>query len=239
MQEIVQIGENSVPVVEYCGKRVVTFEIVDLVHGNYKRTALGLFHSSRYRYVEGEDYIDLAKHETQESLQGVAKEHVSEGILLSRTGYLILVKLFADDRICIIQRQMVNRYFRHSAFTTDSAIKDPVLAEIYSTIVELDGLKQKQSALALQYAELQRNVSKMVKREDYKHCDAGYTTSLAFCQREGILRPISFARDFGKRASRMCKQLGVRIGKAPDEQGRKVKTYPVSVLRECLDALRN
>ena len=53
---LVAIGDISLSVIEYRGKRVVTFAMVDQVHQRPERTAFRNFHSNRERFVEEEDF---------------------------------------------------------------------------------------------------------------------------------------------------------------------------------------
>ncbi|OSM07620.1 hypothetical protein MAIT1_04398 [Magnetofaba australis IT-1] len=62
-------------------------------------------------------------------------------------------------------------------------------------------------------------------------------TALAFCRREGIDAPLSFAQALGLKATKLCKDLEIRMGRVPDERWGAVNSYPVEVLRECLQSM--
>lgn len=103
---------------EYMGQRVVTFKDVDLVHGRRMGTAKKRFSDNRHRFIEGTDYFLV----TQKSLENTEKSVKRtfnlpnvppRGIIvLTETGYLMLVKSFTDDIAWAVQRELVNCYFR-------------------------------------------------------------------------------------------------------------------------------
>lgn len=103
---------------EYLGHRVVTFKDVDFVHGRKMGTAKKRFSDNKHRFIEGTDYFMI----TQKSLENTEKSEKRtfnipnvppRGIIvLTETGYLMLVKSFTDDIAWNVQRELVNCYFR-------------------------------------------------------------------------------------------------------------------------------
>lgn len=108
----VQIGNGEIAVKEYAGKRVVTFKDIDNCHGRPEGTASRNFRSNREHFIEGEDYfyVDLTDNEIRRQF-GAGKNAGRTIVLLTESGYLMLVKSFTDDLAWDVQRELVNRYF--------------------------------------------------------------------------------------------------------------------------------
>ena len=102
----------AVPVVEYKGQRVVTFTMIDKVHRRPEKTALKRFNDNRSRFTEGEDFylVDFAQRSVFRTFE---IEVPPRGlIVLTESGYLMLVKSFTDDLAWDVQRTLVKSYFR-------------------------------------------------------------------------------------------------------------------------------
>ncbi|EEL2519050.1 ORF6N domain-containing protein [Salmonella enterica] len=109
MKNTVAINNKQLPTVEYHGHRVVTFKIVDEVHERPEGTARKRFNDNKWRFVENEDYF--VRNSDEARAMGVTAPN---GLtLLTESGYLMLVKSFNDDLAWQVQRELVNRYFRH------------------------------------------------------------------------------------------------------------------------------
>lgn len=113
-KDIVTIGSSSLQTKEYRNLRVVTFKDVDTVHERADGTASRNFRANRERFIEGEDYFELNQPDEIRRLglsrpQGGVPDKV---ILLTESGYLMLVKSFTDDLAWKVQRQLVKSYFR-------------------------------------------------------------------------------------------------------------------------------
>lgn len=112
--DIVTIGSSSLQTKEYRNLRVVTFKDVDTVHERADGTASRNFRANRERFIENEDYFELNQPDEIRRLglsrpQGGVPDKV---ILLTESGYLMLVKSFTDDLAWKVQRQLVKSYFR-------------------------------------------------------------------------------------------------------------------------------
>lgn len=131
MSNFVAIQNTAMPVVEYQGKRVVTFAMIDKAHGRPKGTARVTFNRNRHRFIEGRDFLDVttyAKH--TRSLEGVFPARSSKGILITEFGYLMLTKSFSDDLSWDVQRQMVEVYFRRNTLGELRHVEIPSLEEL-------------------------------------------------------------------------------------------------------------
>ncbi|MBF0423148.1 MAG: ORF6N domain-containing protein [Magnetococcales bacterium] len=230
---LITIGEATIPVIEYRGKRVVTFNMVDQVHQRPEGTAKRNFHDNRNRFVEGEDFIKATRDEFRTDLWksfGFSK-FAPSGILLSQSGYLMLVKSFTDELAWQVQRELVNRYFQ--TVPTSAAHQLYLMAKaVWEQEERIRQIEQTSS-------EQQRRIDAIARRQDDMDGDTGYTTALAFCRREKVPAPLALARRLGVMASEMCRDLGICTGSVPDERWGSVNSYPVDVLRECLVTLNN
>lgn len=113
MNELVKIGNSDLSIKEFNGQRVVTFKDVDSVHERPDGTARKRFNDNKKRFVEGEDFYTLSQPSEIRTLglerpQGGFPEKV---ILITESGYLMLVKSFTDDLAWEVQRELVKTYF--------------------------------------------------------------------------------------------------------------------------------
>lgn len=116
------INNVQIKIKEYKGYRVVTFKDIDMVHGRPNGTARKRFNDNRKRFIEGEDYFVRNSDEAKKEFGIIAPNGL---ILLTESGYLMLVKSFTDDLSWSVQRQFVKTYFKVSEITAsynDTAI---------------------------------------------------------------------------------------------------------------------
>ncbi|MDE9455461.1 ORF6N domain-containing protein [Xenorhabdus bovienii] len=113
MNELITINKTQMPVVEYQGQRVVTFSMIDQVHARPEGTAGRNFRENRSRLIEGDDYFTICSDEIRRrkicSISPMARGDIH---LVTESGYLMLVKSFTDDLAWLVQRELVNSYFR-------------------------------------------------------------------------------------------------------------------------------
>lgn len=131
MSNFVAIQNTAMPVVEYQGKRVVTFSMIDTAHGRPKGTARKAFNRNRRRFIEGKDFFDVTLSvKGTESLQGVFPARTPKGMLITERGYLLLVKPFNDELSWNVQNQMVETYFRRNTLGELRHVELPSLEEL-------------------------------------------------------------------------------------------------------------
>ncbi|MBF0424605.1 MAG: ORF6N domain-containing protein [Magnetococcales bacterium] len=223
---LITIGEATVPVIEYRGKRAVTFAMVDQLHQRPEGTARKRFNDNKDRFVAGEDF-HLVDYSQMSEFRTFGLEVPPRGLtLLSQSGYLMLVKSFTDELAWQVQRELVNRYFQ--TVPTSAAHQLYLMAK---TVWEQE---ERVRQIELTSSEQQRRIDAIAKRQADMDGDTGYMTALAFRRRENIPAPLTLARRLGIMASDLCRDLGIRTGRVPDERWGSVNSYPVEVLRECL-----
>ena len=115
MSNIVKINNQNLQIKEFNGQRVVTFKDIDTLHERPEGTARRNFNENKLnkdgsdRFIEGVDYFVRNSYEAKNEFDIIAPNGL---ILLTESGYLMLVKSFTDDLAWKVQRQLVNTYFR-------------------------------------------------------------------------------------------------------------------------------
>ncbi|MEN6565298.1 MAG: ORF6N domain-containing protein [Veillonellales bacterium] len=114
------ITSNIPSIKEYQDQRVVTFRDVDAVHQRPEGTAGRNFRENRERFISGEDYFAVKRSELATKFAGCSKEGNPniEVILLTESGYLLIVKSLTDDKAWQVQRTLINGYFRAKELPT-------------------------------------------------------------------------------------------------------------------------
>ncbi|UYO61815.1 ORF6N domain-containing protein [Acetobacterium wieringae] len=103
------INNHELGIKEHNHLRVVTLKDVDTVHERPSGTARRSFHTNRKHFIDGEDYFVRNSYEARKELNIAAPNGL---ILLTESGYLMLVKSFTDDLAWDVQRKLVKSYFR-------------------------------------------------------------------------------------------------------------------------------
>lgn len=107
-KEVVKVNNQDVSVKEFNGQRVVAFKDIDVVHERPEGTAGRNFRENKEHLIEGEDYFRRNSSEAKKEFGVTAPNGL---ILLTESGYLMLVKSFTDDLAWKVQRQLVKSYF--------------------------------------------------------------------------------------------------------------------------------
>ena len=108
-KENLAVSEIVLPIREYKGQRVVTFKDIDEVHQRPSGTARKRFNENKSHFIEGEDYFVQKTDEAKLLFDIIAPSGL---VLITETGYLLLVKSFKDELSWNVQRRLVNTYFR-------------------------------------------------------------------------------------------------------------------------------
>ena len=160
---LVTINNIQIQVKEYKGQRVVTFKDIDLVHQRPEGTAARNFRENKERFILNEDYFivdqpDEIRRLGLERPQGGTPEKV---ILITESGYLMLVKSLNDDLAWNVQRQLINVYFRAKEITQQMTNLQ-ILQQVVNALVEQERkqleLEQKAVYLESKVIDLQRGL---------------------------------------------------------------------------------
>lgn len=108
------INNQELEIKEFDGQRVVTFKDIDAVHERVEGTANKRFLDNQKHFIKNNDYFEV----TGEHLKIIKQlpnfgisPNTNKVILISESGYLMLVKSFTDDLAWKVQRDLVNNYF--------------------------------------------------------------------------------------------------------------------------------
>lgn len=114
--QTVTVNDTNISIKEYNGKRVVTFKDIDTCHGRPEGTARRNFNQNKHHLIEGEDYFRIAPNEFRTAFgeSSMSKTQNNEIVVVTESGYLMIVKSLKDDLAWQVQRQLVNTYFRKS-----------------------------------------------------------------------------------------------------------------------------
>jgi hypothetical protein len=131
----VVVAGSVIHQVEYRGQQVVTFAMVDEVHQRPDGTAGRVYRENRARFVEGEDFFLITAAES-DAIRRFGIHVPNRGLmLLTRRGYLKLVKPMTDDRAWQVQGEMIERYFAaEQAVAITGTPMDSLSAEVRSII---------------------------------------------------------------------------------------------------------
>lgn len=105
---IVKVGKTQLSVLFYRDQPVITFAMVDQAHQRPEGTARLTFNRNKEKLIESEDYFVCQTYEAKTLFDINAPNGL---VLLTETGYLMLVKVFTDDLAWQVQRQLVKVYF--------------------------------------------------------------------------------------------------------------------------------
>lgn len=138
MQEkIVSVNDQNIAVKEYKGRRVVTFKDIDAVHERAEGTARKRFNDNKKHFIEGEDYFVRKTDEAQTEYGITAPNGL---ILITESGYLMLVKSFTDDLAWDVQRQLVKKYFTSELIQPTITYQYPLPAATFESVANLGRL---------------------------------------------------------------------------------------------------
>ena len=130
MSEAMIIQGTAIQIKEYRSKRVVTFKDIDTVHKRPDGTASRNFRENRQRFISGVDFFKVTQPDEIRRL-GITRPQggiPNEIILVTETGYLMLVKSFNDDLAWKVQRELVDSYFRVRAEPIETDVPTLVIA---------------------------------------------------------------------------------------------------------------
>lgn len=179
----VSINKNDIAVKEYQGKRVVTLKDIDLCHNRPDGTAGRNFRTNKQHFIEGTDYFSITPDKFQsDEIRRFGISSPKGGIVITESGYLMLVKSFTDDLAWDVQRQLVNTYFRCKEEKTKPPYEyfdkmyqnEPVLT--LEDVEHLTGIKaatintflKKHALIVWDYYSLKKNELKKFKEQNPK-----------------------------------------------------------------------
>lgn len=156
VENAITVGNHTLPIKEYNNVRVVTFKDIDMVHERPDGTASRNFRKNRGYFIEGKDFYSIDQPDEIRRLgftrpQGGTSANI---VLITESGYLMLVKSFTDDLAWKVQRELVNTYFR---------VKDIVIImrAMTRTIQDMSARINQLEALLNDVATLKKEIKKL------------------------------------------------------------------------------
>ena len=201
MSNVITIENTEMQIREYNGQRVVTFKDIDTVHNRPSGTAKRNFARNKKHFIEREDFFTVAKNDVGTKFVPTYgfNEKASSGILLTETGYLMLVKSLKDDLSWQVQRQLVNAYFKVKNELEQTTVSDDVEFSERKIPVRTDT-----TTVPLQSSFYQRYSRKMDRVANRMNCSSTYIYSK-------VLKRVNESYDLEK-----CEKLFVKeTGHAP------------------------
>lgn len=106
MGSMVKVLDRKVPTVFFHKRAILTLPQVDDFHGRPQGTAKRNFRANREHFIEGEDFFEATYEEWNQLFGGTnfvppkatKGGHRGSMILLTLTGYMMLVKSLTDDK---------------------------------------------------------------------------------------------------------------------------------------------
>lgn len=224
--EVVKINENDLQIKEWNGQRVITLADIDRVHERPEGTAKRNWNENKKHLIKDEDYFLATRKEL--STKFVPNKPLKgnpniEVILLTESGYLLLVKSFTDDLAWKVQRQLVNSYFKFkevmetlqpngnelilsNAKFIDAVDSLETCAAVFQSMIDYSTINYKQQQDLLQTARKRvNNLLGGAHSEEYKEYSRIYFKNLwqdfckAFqCGSYKDLNPLYMADDVAK-----------------------------------------
>lgn len=213
----VTIQNQSMTIKEYQGQRVVTFSDIDKVHGRPEGTAKRNFAKHKEKFILSEDYFEVSKKEVGTKFVPTYgfNEFSPKGILLTESGYLLLVKSFTDDLAWKVQRELVNAYFRSKSMSGRNSSEDTLKIKRVETAQANANVRK--ANLLLKIADSTQTA--------YKQVLQAHVTKLLTGE---FLLPLPEVNERTYSAGEIAERLGTsanRIGRLSNEHGMKTEYY--------------
>lgn len=220
---LVKINNSDVMVKEFQGQRVVTAWDIAKVHNREVREITQNFNYVKDKLLKDEDYFIVNKEKISESkilIQDFIPNNVKEIPLFTESGYLMLVKTFTDDLSWKVQRELVKGYFIAKEFVKPLTPAEQLLAQAQLMV----NMENRLNILEKNNARLENNLRRTITNE--------YFTVIGYANFRGINANAYNSSVIGRKASKICKDCGLAIGKVIDSKYGTINTYPLDVLDE-------
>lgn len=127
MNEVMNICGTELQIKRYSNQRIVTFKDIDAVHQRPAGTARKRFNDNKKHFIEGEDFFKVKCSEVRPFFGQTPPNGFNPNaavILITESGYLMLVKSFTDDLAWEVQRKLVNSYFKSEGVPQALSVED-------------------------------------------------------------------------------------------------------------------
>lgn len=220
---LVKINNNDVMVKEFQGQRVVTAWDIAKVHNREVKRINEIFKNNIDKFILKEDYFLLNPIEFSESfktVQDFIPNNVKEIPLFTESGYLMLVKTFTDDLSWKVQRELIKGYFIAKEVVKPLTPAEQLLAQAKIMV----DMENRLNIIEKNTARLENNLRRTITSD--------YFTVIGYANFRGINADTYNSSVIGRKASKICKDCGLAIGKVIDSKYGTINTYPLDVLDE-------
>lgn len=143
MSNLIKINNKELSIKEFQNQRVITFKDIDEVHERADGTASRNFRENRDRFIKDVDYFDITPQDFQpDEIRHFGINSPRGGIIITESGYLMLVKSLTDDLAWKVQRQLVDNYFRGKELVNDLSNLSPQLQLLINIELEQKEMKK-------------------------------------------------------------------------------------------------
>jgi len=230
----VAINGCQLSVKEYHRQRVVTFRDIDEIHRRPEGTARKRFNDNRQYFNEGEDFFVLNQPSEIRTLglerpQGGTSPNV---ILVTESGYAMLVKSFTDPLSWAIQRKLVDTYFhvaerKYNLATLDELFDDPDV--LITALVKLKAERQRNKALQQSVEAKETQIAVQTRQLEEAKPKVTYYDIVLNCK--DLIFTSVIAKDYGKSAiwlNRYLSEKKVQYKKGNAHKAAPFKASPLS-----------
>ncbi|UWD47113.1 phage antirepressor KilAC domain-containing protein [Clostridioides difficile] len=194
MNNLVLINDKELQIKEFKGERVVTFKEVDLIHERAEGTAKRNFTENKKYFIENVDYFEVStKTVLSLELYGFSK-FAPNGILITESGYLMLVKSLTDDLAWTVQRELVNNYFRVKENEQQPKLPTTYKEALQQLLIEVEEKEQ----LQLESKMKDQVISELKPKADYTD---------KILKSDSLVTITQIAKDYGMSGIEMNKLL--------------------------------
>lgn len=154
VENAITVGNHTLPIKEYNNVRIVTFKDIDSVHERPDGTASRNFRKNRGYFILGEDYFKITPDEFRRTIGDMDIRQQNDVMLITESGYLMLVKSFTDDLAWKVQRELVNTYFRVKDVVTIMGAMARTIQDMSVRMNQLEVLTDKVTVLEKEIKKL-------------------------------------------------------------------------------------
>ncbi|HEX8615645.1 MAG TPA: ORF6N domain-containing protein [Telluria sp.] len=220
--------------IDHQSQRVMTLAMIDQVHQRPDGTARRNFNEHKNRLIEGEDYFVRNSSEARD--MGVIAPNGL--VLLTETGYSMIVKAFTDDLAWHVQRQLVKSYFTKPASLFDPmASLSPEHRALVALLFESSAIKAEQAAQAAALAVQADAIKRIECNQIAAVASVQSFTAMGYSNyRDLQLSKLELTR-LGRKAAAISKKRGITIDQVGDSRYGHVNSYHITMLDEALEAI--
>ncbi len=234
----ITILDQEITPLEYKGQRVLTFAMIDKVHGRPEGTAYKRFNDNRERFVEGEDYFSLSYEEVKQTsdfrMSGIVPNPKGL-IVVTESGYLLLVKAFTDDRAWQVQKMLVKTYFAVREMTYMEIVA--ATANAYVEAERRAAAQDRRIGVVEHKVETVETKIDTVQKTLAEEQDNQMVTVLGFCRIHNIPATDGQLSVWGRKLTAIAKRNGVKLGQTHHAKYGYANTYPKWLLTKVFTEL--